>query len=108
MRVRGGRCPPNPGGIMQPLPEPSDADLRGIEMEELDAELAKALDAKRSHIPLKAKRRDAPAGIQKLDSLYKDPANWTPWSNVTLVYRPNAVSAATRGVHELDTILGFF
>lgn len=82
---------------MQPLPEPSDDELRGIEMEELDAELARALDAKRSHIPLKAKRREAPAGIQKLDSLYKDPANWTPWSNVTLVHQA-----------EIDTILGFF
>jgi len=84
-------------------PEPSDADLKAIEMDELDAELARALDAKRSAIPLKAKRRDAPAGIQRLDSLYKDPANWTPWSNVTLVHRGD-----TKASSPVDTILGFF
>lgn len=82
--------------------EPSDEDLRMIEQEpdfaELDAELAAALDARRSVIPSKAKKRDRPTfGIQKLDSLYKDPANWEPWANVTLVHRA-----------EIDSILGFF
>jgi len=95
------------------MPEPTADDLRAIEMDELDAELARALDAKRSAIPLKAKRRDAPAGIQRLDSLYKDPANWTPWSNVTLVHQ----ASGRGGAHDLaddlatapvDTILGFF
>lgn len=96
---------------MQPSPEPTDDDLKSIEMEELDAELEKALDAKRSHIPLKARKRDAPAGIQKLDSLYKDPANWTPWSNVTLVHRSQEVTHTIPGFTSggtLDTILGFF
>src|SRR6267154_1367281 len=99
MRVDGGRSA-SLGGFMQSLnemPDPTAEDLRAIEMDELDADLARALDAKRSAIPLKAKRRDAPAGIQRLDSLYKDPANWTPWSNVTLVHKA-----------EVDTILGFF
>lgn len=84
------------------LPDPTDDDLRTIEatmpdMTELDDALSRALDAKRSRIPLKARKRDAPAGIQKLDTLYKDANNWTPWSNVTLVHRA-----------EIDTILGFF
>src|SRR3979490_1632434 len=88
------------------MPEPTPDDLRAIESEmaELDAELASALDAKRSRIPSKAKTRERPTfGIQKLDTLYKDPANWEPWSNVTLVYRPTAV-----GGNNPDTILGFF
>lgn len=87
------------------LPDPSDDDLRAIEAEggepddfsDLDADLARALDAKRSHIPLKGRKRDRPFGIQRLDSLYKDPANWEPWSNITLVHRA-----------EVDTVLGFF
>lgn len=82
--------------------EPTDDDLRMIEQEtsfaELDAELAQALDARRSAIPAKAKKRDRPTfGIQKLDTLYKDPSNWEAWSNVTLVHRA-----------EIDSILGFF
>lgn len=87
---------------MQPSPEPTDDDLKSIEMEELDAELEKALDAKRSRIPLKARKRDAPGGIQKLDSLYKDPANWEPWSNVTLIHEELTHTG------KIDTILGFF
>jgi hypothetical protein len=89
------------------MPEPTPDDLRAIEAEmaELDAELAAALDAKRSRIPLKAKTRERPTyGIQKLDTLYKDPANWEPWSNVTLVYKPFAPVPRT----VTDTILGFF
>jgi hypothetical protein len=95
---------------MQPLPEPTDDELRGIEMEELDAELARALDAKRSRIPSKAKTRDRPTyGIQRLDTLYKDPANWEPWSNVTLVYRPQGpFETGSILPVDRDTILGFF
>jgi len=93
------------------MPDPTAEDLRAIEMDELDAELARALDAKRSAIPLKAKRRDAPAGIQKLDSLYKDPSNWTPWSNITLVHRAASIrqdSGYDSVLPGVDTILGFF
>ncbi len=101
---------------MQSLAEPTDAELRAIEaepaMSELDEELSRLLDAKRSRIPLKAKRRDTPAGIQKLDSLYKDPANWTPWSNVTLVHRGGPHIPISHGdvrqSQPVDTILGFF
>lgn len=93
---------PQPEHELSELPEPTDEELREIEaepsMEDLDAELSRALDAKRSAIPSKAKKRDRPTfGIQKLDSLYKDPTNWRPWSNVTLVYKG-----------EIDEILGFF
>lgn len=90
------------------MPEPTPDELRQIESEmaELDAELAAALDAKRSHIPSKAKTRERPTfGIQKLDTLYKDPANWEPWSNVTLAYRPTAEGGLAA---EPTTILGFF
>jgi hypothetical protein len=76
------------------MPEPTPDDLRAIESEmaELDLELAAALDAKRSRIPTKAKTRERPTyGIQKLDTLYKDPANWEPWSNITLVYKPAVI-----------------
>jgi hypothetical protein len=103
------------------MPEPTADDLRQIESEmaELDAELASALDAKRSRIPSKAKTRERPTfGIQKLDTLYKDPANWEPWSNVTLVYRPGTSQTdATKQMYKdagfatdlpPDTILGFF
>src|SRR5258706_14897245 len=115
MRVDGGRSA-SLGGFMQSLnemPDPTEDDLRLIEMDELDAELARALDAKRSAIPLKAKRRDTPAGIQRLDTLYKDPANWTPWSNVTLVHRPAQAALARWPSKDdrpenVDTILGFF
>jgi hypothetical protein len=72
-------------------------------MAELDLELAAALDAKRSRIPSKAKTRERPTyGIQRLDTLYKDPANWEPWSNITLVYKP------TFACSEPSVILGFF
>jgi hypothetical protein len=87
------------------IPGPSDEELRAIEaesMNDLDEELARALDAKRSAMPTKAKKRDRPTfGIQKLDTLYKDPANWEPWSNVTLAYVPDAGEP-------IPTILGFF
>jgi hypothetical protein len=87
------------------MPEPTPDDLRAIEseMSELDAELAVALDAKRSRIPSKAKTRERPTyGIQKLDTLYKDPANWEPWSNVTLVHEELTHTG------KIETILGFF
>jgi hypothetical protein len=98
------------------MPEPTPDELRQIESEmaELDAELAAALDAKRSRIPSKAKTRERPTfGIQRLDTLYKDPANWEPWSNVTLVYRkPGRLdrldSAFDLVTGPVDTILGFF
>lgn len=92
------------------VPDPTDAELRDLELQmpdftDLDAELTRALDAKRSAIPLKAKRRDRPTfGIQKLDTLYKDPANWEPWCNVTLVYRPTGITDSPN----VETILGFF
>lgn len=101
-----------PGGTMQSLNElePSDDDLRGIEqdMKELDDELAASLDAKRSALPPKTKRRDRPTfGIQRLDTLYKDPANWQPWANVTLVHQAREPNTAPFAVG-VDTILGFF
>lgn len=92
------------------MPEPTPDDLRQIESEmaELDAELAAALDSKRSRIPSKAKTRERPTfGIQRLDTLYKDPANWEPWSNVTLVYRPSPTAEGGLAA-EPTTILGFF
>jgi hypothetical protein len=98
--------------------EPSDSELESIELEgmdDLDSELAKVLDAKRLAIPSKAKRRDRPTfGIQKLDSLYKNPENWEPWANVTLVYKPNRtpkeelIDWATERMPPEPTILGFF
>lgn len=89
-------------------PEPSDAELEAIELEtmdDLDGELSRLLDAKSRALPLKAKRRDRPTfGIQKLDALYKDPSNWEPWSNVTLVYTPGVEG----NIPPEPTILGFF
>lgn len=89
---------------------PTDDELKEIElfqMDDLDAELSKLLDARSRALPLKTKRRDRPTfGIQKLDSLYKNPENWEPWSNVTLVYLPTAVGSSAYPAE--PTILGFF
>lgn len=89
------------------MPNPTDADLRAIDiampdepdLSDLDQELTRLLDARRSALPSKGKKRDRPMGLQRLDTLYKNPENWQPWSNVTLVHQ-------TAG--GVDTILGFF
>lgn len=75
--------------------EPSDDELAEIEAS-LGDFLQEVVDKQTRAIPQKAKKRDAPAGIQRLDSLYKDPANWEPWANVTLIHQA-----------DVSTILGF-
>ena len=69
------------------------------DLSDLDSELTRILDTAKRAIPAKGKKRDRPAGIQRLDSLYKNPENWEPWSNITLVHQSEG---------KVDTILGFF
>lgn len=40
----------------------------------------------------KALRRDAPAGQQRLDSLYKEPENWKVSRNVTLIHQADNIA----------------
>lgn len=76
--------------------EPTEAELRQIEAEEtLDDILDLAIEdaaRKRDSIPSKAARRVSPPGQMKLDSTYKDPANWQEVATVKIVHQDASIA----------------